>query len=65
MVTLPPSTSCQEIIIKAEMGPPLVNRKITVKSSDGSTIDGKASYIIEVPYDYVRLLYRGVNWHIV
>jgi len=65
LVLLPPSDGCQEVIIKAEMGPPLGNRKVTVMSSDGSLIDGKASHVIEVPYDYIRLLYRGGNWHLV
>lgn len=65
-ITLPPdSNTCQQIIVKAEMGPPLGNRKITVTTSDGSTIDDESSYIIEVPYQSIRLIRRGGNWNII
>jgi hypothetical protein len=65
-ITLPANcSSCQQIVVKAEMGPPLGNRKITVTTSDGSTIDGNTQYIIEVPYQSVKLLCRGGNWHII
>jgi hypothetical protein len=56
---------CCEIIIKAEMGPPLGNRKVTVTTSDGSYIDGKDKYVIEVPYQSVNLFCRGGDWHII
>lgn len=65
-ITLPVDPEdCTEITVKAEMGPPLGNRKITVTTIDGSTIDGASSYVIEVPYQCVRLLSRGGEWHIV
>ena len=65
-ITLPPDcTDCQQIIVKAEMGPPLGNRKITVTTGDGSTIDGDTEYTIEVPYQSIRLLCRGGQWHII
>lgn len=65
-ITLPPNpTGCYEIIVKAEMGPPLGNRKITIVTSDGSLIDGDSNYIIEVPYQSVKVLYRGSAWHII
>lgn len=64
-ITLPPNPgSCFEIIVKAEMGPPLGNRKITIITSDGSTIDGETDYIIEVPWQAVHLVY-ATNWNIV
>lgn len=69
-ITLPADCgdSC-EIIVKAEMGPPLGNRKITiVPPDDGSSIvliDGKLSYVIEVPYQSVNLICRGDNWWII
>jgi hypothetical protein len=47
------------------MGPPLGNRKITIITSDGSTIDGADDYIIEVPYQSVRLICRGSEWWII
>lgn len=65
-ITLPTDiTDCQQIIVKAEMGPPLGNRKITVTTSDGSTIDGDSSYVMSIPYESVQLLYRGNEWHII
>jgi hypothetical protein len=51
--------------VKAEMGPPLGNRKITVTTNDGSLIDEAVKYVIEVPYQSVKLLYRGGNWWII
>ena len=65
-ITLPADCDdCDEIVVKAEMGPPLGNRKITVTTSDGSTIDGDDEYIIEVPYQSVRLICRGGEWWII
>lgn len=65
-ITLPPDCSdCHEIIVKAEMGPPLGNRKITITTTDGSTIDGTDSYVIEVPYQSLNILCRGGNWWII
>lgn len=65
-VTLPPDCeNCQQIIVKAEMGPPLGNRKITVTTSDGSLIDGDSDYVIEVPYQSVKVICRGGEWHII
>lgn len=65
-ITLPEEcVDCQQLIIKAEMGPPLGNRKVTVTTSDGSTIDGATSYVIEVPYQSVHVLCRGGQWHII
>jgi hypothetical protein len=70
-VTLP--GDCEDghsVIVKAEMGPPLGNRKITITTDDsslinGSTIDGDTAVVITVPYQSVRLICRGGNWHIV
>lgn len=69
-ITLPPcGSTCTEIIVKAEMGPPVGNRKVTiVPADDGSTltyIDGEPDYVIEVPYQSVHLLCRGGDWWIV
>jgi hypothetical protein len=47
------------------MGPPLGNRKITITTNDGSTIDGDASYVMEVPWESVHVFCRGGNWYIV
>ena len=65
-ITLPNNSSdCQQIVVKAEMGPPLGNRKVTITTSDGSKIDGDSSYVMSVPYESVQILYRGGNWHII
>lgn len=65
-ITLPANCEyCQQIIIKAEMAPPVGNRKITITTSDGSTIDGSSSYVIEVSYQSVRVFCRGGEWWIV
>jgi hypothetical protein len=47
------------------MGPPLGNRKVTIVAGNGSTIDGSAEYVMEVPYESVTLLCRDGNWNIV
>lgn len=68
-ITLPCDVSdCQQIIVKAEMGPPLGNRKITILPCPDSTfcqIDDQDQYVIEVPYQSVHLIYRGGNWWII
>lgn len=53
------------IIVKAEMGPPIGNRKITILTLDGSKIDGNSSIVLDTPYSYVTLLWRGISWHII
>lgn len=61
-ITLPPNcTDCQQIVVKAEMGPPLGNRKITISGP----IDGGTSYVMEVPYEAVSMICRGNEWHII
>ena len=66
-ITLPPDpTGCQQIIVKAEMGPPLGNRKITITTSDGSLIDGEEEYVMEVPWQSVKLITGGDDgWFII
>ena len=51
------------IIVKAEMKPPLGNRRITITTRDGSAIDGYPNYVIQVSNEFVRLVYRGNSWH--
>jgi hypothetical protein len=65
-ITLPPDlTHCQEIIVKAEMGPPLGKRKVKIVTSDGSTIDDDTSYVMTIPYQSVHLIWGGTDWHII
>jgi hypothetical protein len=69
-ITLPADCddSC-ELVIKAEMGPPLGNRKITIfPAFDGSTIstiDGNQGIVLQEPYESVRLICRDGNWWII
>lgn len=64
-ITLPSDLDgCTMIVVKAEMGAPLGNRKVTVVTSDGSDIDGSSSFVITEPYGCVSLMYRGQEWHI-
>ena len=54
-----------EIVVKSEMKQPLNNRKITIISMDDEnicSIDGELEYIIELPYQNVRLVCRDNNW---
>ena len=67
-IYLPPDIEIDDgkmMIIKAEMGPPLGNRKIHIKTLDGSKIDGDSDHVIDVPYGCVTLLWRGTSWHII
>jgi hypothetical protein len=69
-ITLPSDCpDCGQIIVKAEMGPPLGNRKITIVTHDDgsslvvSTIDGNASYVLTVPWESVTLICRDGDWY--
>lgn len=65
-ITLPEDPEdCMQLIIKAEMGPPLGNRKVTITTADDATIDGKDEYIIEVPYGFLRVISRGGEWFVI
>jgi hypothetical protein len=65
-ITLPANPSdSHQIIVKAEMGPPLGNRKITIITTDGSTIDGDPDYVMTVPWESIHLFARAGNWYIV
>ena len=65
-ITIPNTcTNSAMLYIKAEMGAPLGNRKVTIKTSDGSTIDNNATIVLTTPYDYVILICRGNSWHTV
>lgn len=65
-ISLPPfAPDGHQIAIKAEMGPPLGNRKVTIRSPDGRVIDGEDDYVMSVPYESVHLICRGGSWHII
>ena len=54
-----------QIVVKAEMGPPMGNRKVTIVTVDGSLIDDSPSFVLSVPYESVHLIFRGLGWHII
>jgi len=65
-ITLPSYPAhCIQLIIKEELGPPVGNRKITIATEDGSLIDGNAEFVITEPYEVLRLIYRGGEWHVI
>jgi hypothetical protein len=53
------------IIVKAEMKPPLGNRKITITTQDGTLIDSYTEITIQVSHESVTLIYRGESWHVI
>jgi hypothetical protein len=59
-IYLPEVDECKIIIVKAEMGSPMYNRKILIKSN--KMIDGKYSYVLQCPYGKVTFLYNK-TWH--
>ena len=60
------ANGCCQLVIKAEMGPPLGNRKITlVPSANTSTIDGDTEYVMNIPWESVQLFCRDGNWFII
>ena len=50
-----------EYIIKLQIGAPVGNRKVTIKSS--SNIDNVNTIILTNPYEALQVLFQG-NWHI-
>lgn len=65
-ITLP--SDCDDgrkIIVKAEMGPPLGNRKITLAVDGNGSIDGQEEFVMETPYESVTVFCRGGNWWII
>ena len=51
------------IIVKAEMKPPIGNRKVTVKCLNDDLIDGYSEYVIQVSNESLTIIYRGNGWH--
>ena len=65
-VTLPCELDqCQMIVIKAEMGPPMGNRKVTIETDAGCLIDGEETIVLQSPYESVTLMYRAGYWNII
>lgn len=65
-VYLPTNPADGKIItVKAEMKPPMAGRKITIATTDGSTIDGYTDATITVSHDCKSFLFHNKNWHII
>lgn len=65
-ITLPDDCpNCGRIIIKAEMGPPLGNRKVTITTTGTATIDGLSSIVMQNPWESVTVICRDDNWYVV
>lgn len=64
-ITLPSNINDgKKLIIKVEMKPPIGSRKVTIKTSDGTLIDGAANYVMETSYEVIRVIFRS-NWYII
>ena len=50
-----------QYIIKLQIGAPVGNRKVTVKSS--ADLDNSSSIVLENPYESLQVLFQG-QWHI-
>jgi len=56
---------CIQLVIKADMGPPLGTRKVTIVAQGTSTIDGDSTRVLTVPYESVNLISQGNSWHVI
>lgn len=64
-ITLPLSPTVGNLlIVKLEMSAPIGNRKVTIHGN-GSLIDGVTQRTLQQPYECLRLLFRGNEWHII
>lgn len=54
---------CFQLVVKADMGPPLGNKKVTIIAQGSNTIDDEPSVVLTVPYESVTVLSQGGNWH--
>lgn len=61
-ITLPVSTTGKTYIVKDAVGDSETN-PITIVAS--STIDGVASYVLNIDWSSVTLVYNGVEWNVV
>ena len=61
-ITLPAGTLGKIFIIKDSTGDALTN-PITVIAT-ASTIDGQASYVIDLPWGSIGLIYNGIEWNV-
>ena len=65
-VTLPSTPNdATELIIKFELGTPVVHKETTIVTSDGSLIDGSTTRKVKAPYRGIHILYRAGGWFVI
>ena len=62
-ITLPTTVAGKAFIIKDSIGDANTN-PITVQAT-GSTIDGEATYVINVDWASIGLVYNGIEWNVI
>jgi hypothetical protein len=62
-ITLPTGVSGRVYTIKDEFGQG--SGKITIQPQSGQQIDGKANYVIGVPYQSVSAVFRATGWWLI
>lgn len=62
-ISLPPGTPGRVYHIKDERGQG--SGKITIQPAMGELVDGKASYVIGVPYQSVAMVFRAGSWWLI
>ncbi len=62
-ITLPAGTLGKVFVVKDSVGDAETN-PITITTT-GSTIDGSASYIIDIDWASISLVYNGIEWNVV
>ena len=63
-ITLPECEDGKQYVIKSEMNPPILNRRIKVVSEDGSKFDGYSEHLISVSHDCLWVIRHNNSWHI-
>lgn len=64
VVYLPQGTPGKQLIIKDEGGN-AADYPITVSAVGGATIDGQTSWVLDIQYGSLHLIYGETQWHIV
>ena len=62
-ITLPTGIPGRVYTIKDEFGQG--SGKITIQPSGGQMLDGKANYVISIPYQSVSVVFRSTGWWII
>lgn len=63
VITLPTATTGKVYVIKDSIGDASTNNIII--EATGSTIDGMPSYVLNVDWSSVGLIYNGIEWNVI